>query len=149
MEGSINDAISMACRAHTGQKDKAGHDYIQHPIRVMRMADTTVKAIVAVLHDTVEDTVKLEDNDVRKVTIPMIRHLFDDEIADAVDAITHRPHEPLVEYYARVKANMIAHAVKLLDIADNTNPARLALLPEESQKRFIEKYAKAMVILSC
>lgn len=149
MEGNLNDAISMACMAHAGQKDKAGHDYIQHPMRVMRMADTTVKAIVSILHDTVEDTVKLEDNDERKVTIPMIRRHFGDEIADAVDAITHRPHEPLVEYYARVKANVIAHSVKLLDIADNTDPARLALLPVESQERFIEKYTKAMVILSC
>ena len=37
---------------------------------------------------------------------------------EAVDAITHRTHEPLVEYYARIKCNPLATKVKLADVRD-------------------------------
>ena len=49
-------ALQIAVRAHKGQKDKAGHDYILHPIRVSERCDDPRAKIVALLHDTIEDS---------------------------------------------------------------------------------------------
>ena len=36
--------------------DKAGNEYIGHPLRVMELGKTDEEKIVGVLHDVVEDT---------------------------------------------------------------------------------------------
>ena len=53
---TLERAIEIATEAHRGQVDKAGNDYIQHPLRVMEAGKTTNEKIVGVLHDVVEDT---------------------------------------------------------------------------------------------
>ena len=62
---TLEDAISLAVRAHQGCKDKAGAAYILHPLRVMLRMKTRDERIVAVLHDVVEDT-KYDVQDLRK-----------------------------------------------------------------------------------
>lgn len=52
----LQKAIEIALQAHKGQTDKGGHDYILHPFRVACNCDTNDERIVAVLHDTIEDT---------------------------------------------------------------------------------------------
>ena len=55
-------AVEIAARAHRGVTGKDGRPYILHPLRLMHAAATDDERIVAVLHDTVEDTeVTLED----------------------------------------------------------------------------------------
>lgn len=49
-------AIEIATEAHKGQFDKAGNEYIGHPLRVMEMGKTEEEKIVGILHDVVEDT---------------------------------------------------------------------------------------------
>ena len=51
----LEKAIEIACRAHQGQRDKAGAPYILHPLRVMLQLDSIEERIVAVLHDVMED----------------------------------------------------------------------------------------------
>ena len=53
---TLEKAIEIATKAHSGQLDKAGNDYITHPLRVMAAGKTTDEKIVGVLHDVVEDT---------------------------------------------------------------------------------------------
>ena len=53
---ALKRAIEIATQAHRGQLDKAGRDYIEHPLRVMEMGKTENEKIVGVLHDVVEDT---------------------------------------------------------------------------------------------
>lgn len=53
---TLKRAIEIATEAHKGQFDKAGNDYIGHPLRVMEMGKTEEEKIVGVLHDVVEDT---------------------------------------------------------------------------------------------
>ena len=53
---TLQRAIEIATHAHQGQLDKAGRDYIGHPLRVMEMGKTEDEKIVGVLHDVVEDT---------------------------------------------------------------------------------------------
>ena len=52
----LNRAISIAKLAHVNQKDKAGADYIHHPMRVMDAGKTTDEKTVGVLHDVIEDS---------------------------------------------------------------------------------------------
>lgn len=129
-------ADRLASAAHEGQVDKAGHPYIDHPRRVAakvaHLGDDY--RIVALLHDVVEDT---------PVTLDVLAATFPGHIVDAVDAITHRAGMSRDDYYAQVAANPLAVQVKFADIADNTDPLRLAALPGTTQARLEAKYAHA------
>ncbi|MFT4246131.1 MAG: HD domain-containing protein [Micrococcaceae bacterium] len=132
---TILKAKELAIKAHKGQVDKSGIDYITHPARVAKTlsdegADPETVA-VGWLHDVVEDT---------EITLEDLRKLgFSQSVVAGVDAMTKRKGEPLKEYLTRVKANPIAHQVKLADVKDNTNPTRVAALKDEKTK---EKLAK-------
>lgn len=133
-------AVGFAAAAHMGQTDKAGQPYIDHPRRVARRLEnpTVLELSVAWLHDVVEDT---------NLTVWHIEDMFGAEVAAAVDAITHRAGETRTDYYARVKANPVALKVKLADIADNTDPERLAALDPTTRARLQAKYANALIEL--
>ena len=72
-----------------------------------------------------------------------IHNAFGSRIAEAVDAITCRPGERKLDYYARVKLNPIALTVKAADLADNTDPRRLQLLEPDLRAELEAKYALA------
>ena len=137
----LSDAIDVAVTEHLGQYDKSGMPYICHPLRVMNKVRrlTMTHMIVAVLHDTVEDTA---------VSLEYIRENFGDVVADGVDAITHRKNEPKKAYWKRVKANHWAKAVKLEDIHDNMRFERLQQLDEETRERLLKKYMMALMYLA-
>ena len=134
------EAFMLAIELHKGQKDKSGEPYILH---VERVADKfprySLEYLVALLHDTVEDT---------EITIDDLRYLgLPESVLEAVDAITHRPYEPLVEYYARIKCNPLATKVKLADVRDNLRADMLQKLPKETQVRLMRKYRRALKVL--
>ena len=139
IQSLLVQAINLAEKAHAGQVDKCGNPYIEHPKRVMEMADTTEKKIVSILHDVVEDT---------DISLETIERLFGEDIAEAVDAISHRKNEPREEYYKRIMENGLAYSVKLLDLADNTDPERMSKLDHETQSRLYKKYMKTYEILT-
>jgi len=133
-------ARRIAQLAHDGQVDKAGAPYITHPARVaarVRDAGGDPRAeAVAWLHDVVEDC---------GVTLDDLRdHGFDQGVVAAVDALTRRDGVPSEAYYARIATDPLALAVKLADIADNADPARLALLDRATRRRLEDKYATAL-----
>ncbi len=141
----LSKVITFAVKAHDGQTDKIGEPYILHPLRVMMDCNSMVEKIVAVLHDTVEDTdVSLDD----------ISTLFDhdrtfaDTVVDAVEAMTKRKGELYEDYLMRVKQNPIALSVKLADIRDNMSPIRQYRLPMEKQTTLKAKYLKALMLLN-
>lgn len=113
---SLNEAISMAAIAHQGQYDKQGEPYILHPLAVMaRMSDNDSR-IVAVLHDTIEDTETTEAD---------VRALCEPHVADAIVALTRRGGESYMAFIDRViAAGPLAVRVKLADIAENMRPDR-------------------------
>ena len=140
----VATARRIATAAHRGQVDKAGAPYIGHPPRVAGHAaaaggDHRVVA-AAWLHDVVEDTVVTPD-DLRAAGIP-------DDVVAAVLAVSKRPGESLEDYVARVRADPLAVAVKTADLADNTDPARLARLDEATRLRLTEKYARVRELLA-
>lgn len=140
MKGRIKDrAADVARRAHAGQVDKVGRPYIEHPGRVAaRVSKDDVLAAIGWLHDVVEDT---------SVSLADLEAQFPLEVTAAVDAITRRPGEQPAQYYERVRANPLALQVKAADIADNTDPDRLARLDEPTRVWLTAKYAKARALL--
>lgn len=133
--GLVDVAMAWARAAHEGQADKAGQPYIGHPARVAaRVAGDEPAQAVAWLHDVVEDTA---------VTLSDLAGVFPPVVLVAVDAITRRAGESPDAYYARVAADPLARKVKLADLADNTDPERLARLDAPTRARLIEKYAHA------
>lgn len=132
----VRRAEALARSAHEGQVDKAGKPYAEHPARIAAsVAGDPVLESIAWLHDVVEDT---------PVTLADLRAAgFPEEVVAGVAAITQLPDESRPGYYARVAANSRARIVKLADIADNSDPARLAVLDEASRARLEQKYASA------
>jgi (p)ppGpp synthase/HD superfamily hydrolase len=135
----LDEAIALARRAHAGQTDKAGRPYIEHPLRVMHRLRGEYEQTAAILHDVLEDTTVTED-DLRAAGCSEL-------VITAVLALTKQPGEPLDDSMARAAANPIACAVKRADIADNNDPARLALLDEATAQRLCHKYAESIRLL--
>lgn len=133
-------ARRIAEDAHAGQVDKLGEPYIGHVSRVAERLEDPLDRPVAWLHDVVEDT-SWTLSDLREARIPL------DLLAD-VDALTHYPGSPRDLYYRRLRQWPRAVRVKLADIADNTDPARLSRLPDTERKRLKEKYRKAREALT-
>lgn len=139
-ERAVATAALIATLAHSGQVDKAGQPYVDHPRRVAARVfeHGPLAEAVAWLHDVVEDT---------PVTLEAVEQAFGPQVAAAVDAITHRPGEPRTAYYARVRSNPVALVVKDADIDDNTDPLRLAALDPALASRLQVKYAAARASL--
>ena len=136
-------ADSIADKAHEGQTDRNGWPYISHPRRVALgarklVSEMTEAQIVALLHDTVEDT---------GVSLAYLARYFSARIVDAIDALTRRPGESYEAYLGRVRVNDLARLVKLADVADNTDPRRLALLPEPTRSTLMIKYEYSLKLL--
>jgi GTP diphosphokinase / guanosine-3',5'-bis(diphosphate) 3'-diphosphatase len=137
----LQHAIVIATFAHNGQWQKDGKTpYIMHPLHVMHQVPLIRDKIVAVLHDILEDT---------KVTIKDIRHVIPNEdICNALIAITKLPNEPYKDYLHRVKQNPIACRVKMEDLIHNLDLGRLGRAPTQKDRDRWGKYAHALAYLS-
>ena len=131
-------AIEIAVKAHGNVINKDGTPYILHPLRLMMNADGYPEKIVAVLHDTIEDTA---------LTLQaLIEKGFPTEIVDALDAVTKQEGEEYDAFIERIALNPLAVKVKLLDLYDNIDVTRLPELGESDLKR-TKKYHRAIIRL--
>lgn len=139
-----SDALDVAKEAHAGQfyvtVDDPEEPYIYHIYRVAESVSTwthgsKMHVSVAYLHDIVEDT---------EVNIEDIRSQFGDQIADAVQAITHDKEETYNQYIVRVKKNPIARLVKIADIMDNLF---YCMVEGSPKKKLAFRYATALLTL--
>lgn len=134
----LDKALEIACKAHKGQVDKAGHPYILHPLRLMLRCEAEAERIVALLHDVVEDS---------DCTLDDLRNAgFHEEIVEAVDCLTRRQDESYDAFIARLASNGLAKIVKIKDIQDNLDLTRIAVLTESDLNR-IARYHKALAFL--
>lgn len=124
-------AMNIMFKQHYGQKDKAGHDYYFHPVRVSVECYGTDEKIVALLHDTIEDT-GLTADDLRKAG-------FSDDIINGILAVTRKNGESYAQFIERVKQNRLGLTVKLRDLEDNMDITRLPNLMERDCHR-LNKY---------
>ena len=139
MKGNCELAYAIALVAHKGQVDKAGVDYINHPLTVASKCNSEKAKIVALLHDVVEDT---------KVTLDDLRLFFDDEIVDAIDLLTHRESDAYATYLSKIKNNELARIVKLADLENNMDLSRLPNPTELDYQRLENKYKPAYKFLT-
>lgn len=132
---TLERAIEIATEAHRGQLDKAGCDYIGHPLRVMAAGRSIEEKIAGVLHDVVEDS---------GWTFGMLEaEGFSAEIIEALRCVTKLSEsEPYDKFIARIKGNPLAVAVKLNDLTDNMDIRRLPYISDKDVKR-LKKYLKA------
>nr|MBQ8253729.1 GTP pyrophosphokinase [Lachnospiraceae bacterium] len=127
-------AEEIATKAHSGQVDKAGVAYINHPKTVASYCTSIYAKIVGWLHDVIEDT---------DVTMDDLKQKgFDAFLLEALDCVT-KPKTGYDEdvYYARIKNNDIAKEVKLADLKHNSDMSRIPqnITPEEREKMIKKK----------
>lgn len=131
-------AMKLCFEAHKNQVDKSGMPYVFHPFHVAEQMTDEATTIVALLHDVVEDTdYTLED---------LAAEGFGKDILEAVALMTHEDDVPYLDYVAKLKDNPIARAVKLADLAHNSDLSRIGEIDDETRER-LEKYQKAIALL--
>ncbi|MBA1200535.1 bifunctional (p)ppGpp synthetase/guanosine-3',5'-bis(diphosphate) 3'-pyrophosphohydrolase [Pseudomonas capeferrum] len=135
---TLERAIAVATKAHEGQYDKGGAAYIQHPLRVMMRVSTPEQRIVAVLHDVLEDTpTTLAD---------LARAGFNLKILAALLALSRKREESYEDFVVRVGDDPLARIVKLADLADNSDMARIAI-PGPADMARLARYHQARAYL--
>lgn len=137
-------AMTIAYDAHHGQVDKSGQPYIFHPYHLAEQMSDEVSVCAALLHDVVEDT---------EVTFEDLEKEFPAEVTNVLRLLTHEDEdeEDYFEYVKRIKENPVAKAIKLADIAHNSDQSRLdgcTDVTEEKLKWWQEKYSRAKAILT-
>ena len=131
----IKKADAIAERFHAGQKDKAGADNISHPRRVATRCKTNAAKIVALLHDTLEDT---------EVTLSYLEEQgFSKEITDGVLSVTRQEGETYDDFITRASKNVIGKEVKIADLQDNMDITRLSYPLKERDFERLNKYLLA------
>ena len=86
----LDKAALICVTKHQGQRDKVGVAYFQHPMRVAMKCEKDEEKIVALLHDTIEDT---------DVTPEWLKEEgFPEEIVEAVLSVTSNPEENYQEF---------------------------------------------------
>lgn len=138
---NIDDSAKMLDKAalicvtkHAGQRDKMGCAYFQHPMRVAMRCHTDEEKMVALLHDTIEDT---------DVTAEyLLAEGFPQSVVDGIISVTKCPGESYEEFVARAKQNPLGRVVKLHDLEDNLDIFRLTVLDPDMTARY-NKYLTA------
>jgi len=127
-------AVGIAAHTHHGALDRGGAPTILHPLRLLRRATTPEEQLVALLHDTIEDG-SWEIDDLEREGFPA-------PVLAALDCLTKGADEEYLAYIERVAANPLAVRIKLWDLDDNLNVARLARITERDMDR-LERYFSA------
>jgi (p)ppGpp synthase/HD superfamily hydrolase len=128
-------AMKLAYDAHLGKTDKYGIPYIYHPAHVAEQMRTEEETTAALLHDVVEDT---------GVTLEQLAGAgFPPAVVEAVRLLTHEDGTDYMDYVARLKPDSIAKAVKLADLAHNSDTSRIGGGLTEEDRQRLEKYGRA------
>lgn len=131
----LETAIAFALDVHQGQLDRAGQPYILHPLHLMCQMDTEDERLVALLHDTIEDSDR---------TLAELQALgLPAHVLEAIDLLTHDKQAMSYEaYVARLQPNPLARKVKLADLRHNMDLRRLPQITANDAAR-LDKYRQA------
>ena len=148
MNSKIDIARETAEKVHGSQTDKKNFPYMAHvndvAKRVQQLGDDYF--VVGLLHDAIEDAVKHNDGQRFQEEIKkLINTTFNQEIVDAINAMTKLPEDDYFEdYLPRVKRNNIAKEVKIADSSHNLSKAHLLDNEPELQEKLRNKYIKVL-----
>lgn len=134
MNELLEKAAQLCLTKHKGQTDKVGKAYFLHPMRVAMACATDEERIVAMLHDTIEDTDVTPEY--------LIAEGFPQYIVDAILSVTRPEDESYEDFILRCVLNSIGRQVKLRDLEDNMNILRLDTIDAKMAERF-NKYLRA------
>ena len=109
---TYEQALEIATKYHKGQVRKfSGLPYITHPIAVANEFILTEHRIIAVLHDTIEDT---------DITLDELSELgASAETITALNFLTHDSDQSYFEYIICTKQNQTSRLIKIVDIKHN------------------------------
>ena len=138
-QSMVDLALSIARKAHEGQLDKAGVDYIEHPIYVASQVDTEEEKAVALLHDVIEDSPVSAEG--------LLQAGLPETVVTAVQVLTKKKEQDYQTYLETVKKNPLARVVKLANLKHNSDLSRLSSITEKDRER-LKKYKKAIDFLS-
>jgi (p)ppGpp synthase/HD superfamily hydrolase len=127
-------ALAVAASAHLGQFDRAGEPYALHPLRLALRGRSPEERMAAALHDVVEDTSWTLEK--------LAEEGFPPSVIDAIDRLTRRAGESYEEFIERAAGSALSARVKLYDLEDNLNLARLPSVSADDLAR-IERYHRA------
>ena len=138
-QSMVDLALSIARKAHEGQLDKAGVDYIEHPIYVVSQVDTEEEKAVALLHDVIEDS-SVTAEELLNAGLP-------ETVVTAIQILSKKKGQDYQTYLENVKSNPLARVIKLADLKHNSDLSRLPSITAEDRER-LKKYKKAIDFLS-
>ncbi|MCF6344887.1 MAG: hypothetical protein L3J00_00280 [Thiomicrorhabdus sp.] len=137
---NLDKAIELACKAHKGQVDKADQPYILHPLRLMLKFKNKQEQVVAVLHDSIEDS---------DMTLEYLASCgFSQVTLDALDCLSKRKNEDYEIFINRVLTNQLAIKIKIEDIKDNLDLTRIKSINNEDLKRIFKYHNSLQKLLS-
>ncbi len=139
MNELLEKAALLCLTKHKGQTDKVGKAYFLHPMRVAMACATDEERIVAMLHDTVEDTDVTPEY--------LLTAGFPQYIVEAILSLTKREGETYDDFIKRCSLNPIGRQVKLRDLEDNMNILRLNEVSDDMARR-LTKYIHAHCYLT-
>jgi len=131
---NYKEALELAAEKHKGQFRKiSGEKYISHPIAIANKFTDEKHKIVAILHDTIEDT---------DLTLQDLQNLgLDEKLIFYIDLLTRKDNQTYLDYILYLKQYQIPREIKIEDLKHNLsdNP------PTKCQK---DKYLMALFILN-
>lgn len=143
----IDDSYVMeiARNYHSGQVDKSGVDYIEHPMAVYKLVQNVPSYSklgiaqrrdarwAALLHDVLEDCPDVSQSDLEALGIP-------DSVISVVVLLSRNLSKEC--YYSKISDSAVARVVKLADGLHNSLYERLVLLERSVGIRLRGKYLK-------
>lgn len=135
-----NRAYVIACCAHSGQVDKAGKPYINHPYAVAEQMPDEITTAVAFLHDVLEDNKNFTAKDLEALGVPK-------EVVENVVYLTRTDGCSYMDYIRSLCDKSVAKTVKLADLHHNSDLSRLSEVTQKDLDR-VKKYQKAIRILT-
>ena len=110
---TLDLALQIAVKAHSGQQDLDGEAYILHPLQVGLMGNTDEERCTGFLHDVLEDS-RYSAEDLIEAGIP-------EGVVNALRLLTHDKAVSYKEYIERIiqSHNPIALRVKYNDLRHN------------------------------
>lgn len=134
----IHEAVFLAEAAFKDKKDKSGFPYVGHlyrvAARVEELGGRPEVVAAAMLHDLLEDTTGYEE----------ALTMFGGEVKILVEIVSRYQEETYADYITRIimSKNRDAILIKLADMEDNTDPARLPLQSDGTEGVQNPRYAK-------
>ncbi|GGO92529.1 HD domain-containing protein [Wenjunlia tyrosinilytica] len=138
---TLADVDALAARAHAGQKDKIGVDYMEHVRAVAAGLEPFGERaqMAGLLHDVLEDT--------ELTTVDLLAAGVPGTVVETVERVTRRPGLDYTEMIRVVAADRWACLVKIADNAHNSRADRAAGLEPGLRERLARRYAEARAVL--